>query len=225
MELQLTLWKARHVGKWAIKCDKNISCHLIQGHAQGTDEAPIVVLQSDGRGWSIKKKGMGSNVAQKWNVGFKMYFHNCTNSDLHIHLGVVDEILQRISTRIVILELCIVGDCPNGGIEGSDHPADVDRLDVGEIGEYPRPRCTCGLWSGSTETSLFKKWFKINTGKHHRWTTQWCWYYNQKVEPLCPSQESEISSVCIAWSQEETDSNPACLTGTLLWVLAFTLLS
>lgn len=158
-----------------------------------------------------------------------MYFYNHTNSDLHIHLCVVDEILQRISTRIVILELCIVGDCPNGGIEGSDHPADVDRLDVGEVGEYPCPRCTCGLWNYSTDMSLFKKWLKINTGQHHRWSRQWCWYCSQKVKQLSPSpaekESGGSSSVCIAWSQEETDSNQACLTETLLFVLSFALLT
>lgn len=75
-----------------------------------------------------------------------------TYCNLHIHLGVVDEVLQRISTRIVILQLCVVGDCPDGGVKRSDYPAHIDRLDVGEVREYSRPWCTCGLWNYLTET-------------------------------------------------------------------------
>lgn len=81
---------------------------------------------------------------------------------LHIHLGVVDEVLQWVSTWVVILELCIVGDCPDGGVEGSYHPTDVHRLDVGEVGEYSRPWCTCGLRNYWRETWLFKNRLKMN---------------------------------------------------------------
>lgn len=48
-------------------------------------------------------------------------------------MGVVDEILQRVSARVVVLELCVVGDSGDGGVMGPDHPTDVDRLDVGEV--------------------------------------------------------------------------------------------
>lgn len=73
-------------------------------------------------------------------------------SHLHVHPSVVDEILERVSARVVVLELCVVGDGADGGVVGSDHPADVDWLDVGEVGEYSRPRCTGGLRSCSEET-------------------------------------------------------------------------
>lgn len=64
---------------------------------------------------------------------------------LHIHLGVVDEVLKRVRARIVILELCVVGDGADGWVEGADDAAHVDRLDVGEVREYPCPRCAGGL--------------------------------------------------------------------------------
>lgn len=65
--------------------------------------------------------------------------------NLHVHLGVVDEVLQRVSARVEVLQLCVVGDCADSGVEGSDHPADVDRLDVGEVGEDSSSRSTGGL--------------------------------------------------------------------------------
>lgn len=68
-------------------------------------------------------------------------------SHLHVQLGVVDEILQGVSTRVEVLELCVVGDGAHGGVMWPDHPADVDWLDVGEVGEYSRPRCAGGLQS------------------------------------------------------------------------------
>lgn len=36
--------------KVCIMCEKGVRWHLVQGHAEGTDEAPIVVLQSNGGG-------------------------------------------------------------------------------------------------------------------------------------------------------------------------------
>lgn len=71
---------------------------------------------------------------------------------LHINLGVVNEILQWISARVVILEFCVVGDAPDGGVEGSHHATDIDRLDVGEVGEDSCPWCTCGLRNYLGET-------------------------------------------------------------------------
>lgn len=65
--------------------------------------------------------------------------------NLHVHLGVVDEILQRVRARVEILQLGVVGDGADGGIEGSDHPADIDRLDVGEVREDPCSWSTGGL--------------------------------------------------------------------------------
>lgn len=69
------------------------------------------------------------------------------HSHLHVQLGVVDEILQGVSTWVEVLELCVVGDGAHGGVMWPDHPADVDWLDVGEVGEYSCPRCAGGLQS------------------------------------------------------------------------------
>lgn len=76
------------------------------------------------------------------------------DSHLHVDLGVVDEILQRVSTRVVVLELCVVGDGANGGVMGVDHPADVDQLDVGEVREYSCPWSTGGLRHCTADTRL-----------------------------------------------------------------------
>lgn len=76
------------------------------------------------------------------------------DSHLHVDLGVVDEILQRVSARAVVLELCVVGDSANGGVMGTDHPADVDQLDVGEVWEYSCPWSTGGLRQGTADTRL-----------------------------------------------------------------------
>lgn len=65
--------------------------------------------------------------------------------NLHVHLGVVDEVLQRVGARVEVLQLGVVGDGADSGVEGSHHPADVDRLDVGEVGEDSSSRSAGGL--------------------------------------------------------------------------------
>lgn len=64
---------------------------------------------------------------------------------LHFHLGVVDEILQRVYTGIIVLEFSIVGHYPCSRIMRADHTADINRLDVGEVRKDPCARCTGGL--------------------------------------------------------------------------------
>lgn len=126
---------------------KGVWWHLVQSHAEGADEAPILVPQRNGGGWPTRKKGMRSHSAHKWNVRSVNVFLNPHILTVHLHfrLGVVDEILQWVSTWIVVLELCVVGDRPGGGVEGPDHPADVDLLDVREVGEYACPWRARGL--------------------------------------------------------------------------------
>ena len=65
--------------------------------------------------------------------------------NLHIHPGVVDEILQRVSTGVEVFELSIVGDRARGWIMRVHRTTDVDRLDVGEVRENPNAVCTGGL--------------------------------------------------------------------------------
>lgn len=64
---------------------------------------------------------------------------------LHFHPGVVDEILQRVCTGVMIAELRVVGDYSCSGILGAHHTADVNRLDVGKVREDPRAGCAGGL--------------------------------------------------------------------------------
>ena len=63
----------------------------------------------------------------------------------HVYLCVVDQVLQRVGTGVVVLELGVVGDGSDGGVEGLDDAAHVDILGVGKVGEYPRPGRVGGL--------------------------------------------------------------------------------
>lgn len=76
------------------------------------------------------------------------------HSHLHVDPGVVDQILQGVSTRVVVLQLCVVGDGADGGVVGPDHPTDVDGLDVGEVREYSRPWCAGGLRGRTADAPL-----------------------------------------------------------------------
>lgn len=67
------------------------------------------------------------------------------SSSLHFHLGVVDEILQRVDAGVVVAELSVVGDYSCGGVVGAHHTADVHRLDVREVSEDPCSGCAGGL--------------------------------------------------------------------------------
>lgn len=64
---------------------------------------------------------------------------------LHFHLGVVDEIFQRVSTGIIIFELSIVGDYSRGWIIRAHDTTDINCLNVGEVSKDPRASCTGGL--------------------------------------------------------------------------------
>lgn len=64
---------------------------------------------------------------------------------LHVHLGVVDEILQRVSTGIIVFELGVVGDDASSRIIGVHQTTDVHHLDVGEVSKDPGAGCTGGL--------------------------------------------------------------------------------
>lgn len=67
------------------------------------------------------------------------------SSSLHFHLGVVDEILQRVGAGVVIAELSVICDYSCGRIVGAHHTADVHRLDVGEVSKDPCAGCAGGL--------------------------------------------------------------------------------
>lgn len=67
------------------------------------------------------------------------------SSSLHFHLGVVDEILQRVDAGVVVAELSVVGDYSCGGVVGAHHTADVHRLDVGEVSKDPCSGSAGGL--------------------------------------------------------------------------------
>lgn len=67
-------------------------------------------------------------------------------------MGVVDKILQRVGTRVIIFELGIIGDYPCSWIIGVHQTADVNRLDVGEVSKDPRASGAAGLESGGHES-------------------------------------------------------------------------
>lgn len=101
------------------------------------------------------------------------------HSYLHVDLGVVDEILQGVSTRVVVLELCVVGDGADGGVVGPDHPADVDGLDVGEVREYSRPWCAGGLRGWTADAPL-----QLTRSEHPPPTQTACFYHtNHEITP------------------------------------------
>ena len=150
------------------------------------------------------------HASETWAVLTYVFNPQTIIVHLHVHLGVVDEILQRISTRVVILELGVVGDGPDGWVQGSHHPADIHRLDVGEVGEDSRPRGSCGLRNYSGGSWLFKKWLKINSGQR---------LSAQHAAVMKSHQESgtafstfslsteRIASICVTLSQEQSDSS------------------
>ena len=57
----------------------------------------------------------------------------------HVYLCVVDEVLQGVGTGVVVLELGVVGDGSDGGVEGLDYATHVDILGVGIVGKDPCP--------------------------------------------------------------------------------------
>ena len=63
----------------------------------------------------------------------------------HVYLCVVDQVLQGVGTGVVVLELWVVGDGSNGGVEGLDNAAHVDILGVGKVWEDPCPGRVGGL--------------------------------------------------------------------------------
>lgn len=89
-----------------------------------------------------------------WNLRWGSCVFLNTTWNLHVHLSVVDEVLQRVSARVEILELGVVGDGADRGVKGSDHPADVDRLDVGEVWENSSSWSTGSLWKYCRERMI-----------------------------------------------------------------------
>lgn len=55
------------------------------------------------------------------------------NECLHIHLSVVDQVLQRIGARVVVLQLGIVRHGACCDVTRTYNSTDVDCLNVGEI--------------------------------------------------------------------------------------------
>lgn len=58
---------------------------------------------------------------------------------------IVDQVLERICTGVKVTQLGVVGHCSYCGVERSDHPTDVHRLDVGEVREDAGPGSAGGL--------------------------------------------------------------------------------
>lgn len=134
------------------------------------------------------------------------------DSHLHVNLGVVDEILQRVSARVVVLELCVVGDGADGGVMGPDHPTDVDRLDVGEVGEYSCPWCAGGLRC----CTAYKRLQLTHTYTHTLTLWYWPWSYSRRHFPLrwgrwisppaalriCPASHGSLRRPRHGWGSE-----------------------
>lgn len=58
---------------------------------------------------------------------------------------IVDQVLEWICTGVKIAQLGVVGHCSDCGVERSDHPTDVNRLDVREVREDAGPWSAGGL--------------------------------------------------------------------------------
>lgn len=73
-----------------------------------------------------------SFILSKWILDLVCYTMR-ENECLHIHPSVVDQVLQRIGARVVVLELRVIRHSPCCDVFRSYNSTDVDRLDVGEV--------------------------------------------------------------------------------------------
>lgn len=110
---------------------------------------------------------------------------------LHVHLGVVDEIFQRVSTGVIIFELSVIGDYPSSWIIGAYHTTHIDRLDVGEVSKHP-----CAGRAGGLKATFIVK--IKNTGKKEK--KVWTILYS------CTNQKVAATSVGhVKWEGESDD--------------------
>lgn len=129
-------------------------------HAQRADETAVVIVdcQIGPRpvgGGRAKKKTLvclfGCWRPQRWDgagshqkvMGENMGLDSGWNS--HTHLGVVDQVLQRVVAGEQVHHLLVVGDGAGAGVLGTHHPRDGDVLNSGEVCKHSGPLLLCDL--------------------------------------------------------------------------------
>ncbi len=86
-----------------------------------------------------------SFILSKWILDLVCYAMR-ENKHLHIHLSVVDQVLQRIGAWVVVLQLSVIRHSACCDVFRLYNSTDVNRLDVGEVWEYACPYTPYCLW-------------------------------------------------------------------------------